>query len=792
MDYHEAFKNNQSEKPQNSADVADIRLQVEQFAGALFEPGDVVELRPLPSGLSSWHRASELASHVTTLAADNATGEHIYVGANPRPRHGARGDAAITTARCVFVDIDNVTLAEGQQRLADSKLPPPTAVVFSGHGVWGFWRLLDPMTDLVEWRQLQQDLARLLGSDTTVCNSERITRLPGFINHKEPVAESYLAECHPERRYDVVELQEKIPTREDTTPPPANTNGRHVGGKGKPPPRTAAVDNRVERAERYINAMPPATSGSGGHAATLCVACECFRFGLGDTEASQLLHTYNRRCSPAWSDAELMHKLKDASELIRGAGEFGSRLTEERTADVFNLTDLGNAGRFEKQHRHVSRHCQVLGRWFIWDGKRWKFDTTNSVKRLGRDVIRTMWLALPKITDPDKRAAFFRWTNKLESTDRLTAMIGLAASEESIAIEADVLDNQPWLFNSDNGTINLRTGLIQPHNSGDLITKIGGTSFDPNATAPQWLAFLDRIMSGNEPLIAYLQRVAGLCLTGVNSVQELFILHGEGSNGKSTFCDTLAGILGDYAAEAPESLMIERNHSEHPTETAGLMGSRAVFSSENEAGAKLKLQRIKKLTGEGHVTTRFMRGDYFKFRREFKLIMCTNNRPKIDENTEAAWRRIRLIPFNVVIPTGERDTTLGDKLKTEWPGILAWAVRGCLDWQRNGMNPPPEVLAATSDYRAESDPLADFINDRLILGQEFRATRPDLWAEFQSFHAATKEKLSLDRAGLFDRIRRVANVTESAWRVDGKIARGFEGIGVCRGKPPVTEVNDYV
>jgi len=457
-----------------------------------------------------------------------------------------------------------------------------------------------------------------------------------------------------------------------------------------------------------------------------------------------------------------------------------------------NLTDLGNSRRFEELHRHVSRHCQELRRWFVWDNKRWKIDTTNRVKRLAREVVKSMWLQLPEIPDPDKRASFFKWVTKLENADRLTAMVSLASSEESIAIEADVLDNQVWLFNADNGTIDLRTGLIQPHSSGDLITKIGGTSFDPNATAPLWLAFLHRIMDGRAELIAYLQRLAGLCLTGVNTVQELFILWGEGGNGKSTFVDTLAGILGDYATEAPESLMIEKGHTEHPTELAGLMGSRVVLSSENEEGAKLKLQRIKRLTGDNFVTARLMRCDYVKFRREFKLIMCTNNRPKIDEDTEAAWRRIRLIPFNVVIPAGERDTTLGEKLKAEWPGILAWAVRGCLDWQATGMNPPVEVMAATSDYRAESDPLADFIADRLILGQEFRATRPDLWAEFQSFHAATKEKLSLDRAGLFDRIRRVANVTESAWRVDGKIARGFEGIGVCRGKPPVTEVNDYV
>jgi putative DNA primase/helicase len=252
---------------------------------------------------------------------------------------------------------------------------------------------------------------------------------------------------------------------------------------------------------------------------------------------------------------------------------------------------------------------------------------------------------------------------------------------------------------------------LQPHNPVDFITKMCPVRYDSDAVCPLWDAALNRSFAGDTSLIRYMQKLFGMFLTGDISVQEFWVLYGHGNNGKNLLLDTLMDILGSYGYRAPESLLTVTKRDEHPTEYAALCGMRLVLGCETEDGARLRLQLIKRMTGDKAITGRYMQKDYFTFPRTHKMVLLTNNKPRVPENGEAAWRRIRLVPFNVIIPDSEIDPKLQEKLGKELSGILAWLVRGCLAWQEEGLKMTRAVEEATSEYRRSEDTIGAFINE---------------------------------------------------------------------------------
>jgi putative DNA primase/helicase len=376
----------------------------------------------------------------------------------------------------------------------------------------------------------------------------------------------------------------------------------------------------------------------------------------------------------------------------------------------------------------------------------------------------------------DQHKAFIKFAADSEKAGTIDATLKLAQAK--LAVTPDELDRSDWLLNVANGTIDLRTGKSRPHDPADRITKIAPVEWHGlHIESPKWDQFLARILPDADTR-QYLQRKAGIWLTGDIGVQEFDIPYGGGANGKSVFFDTLLGMLGDYAGRAPESLLTARKHDEHPTEIADLFGKRLIVGSETEEGAKLRLQLIKRLTGDETMKGRFMRRDYFEFRRTAKVVLVTNNRPAVGESSDAVWRRLRLIPFNVTIPPEERDPALMRKLREEWPGILAWAVMGCLDWQRHGLNTPGDVMAATEGYHADQDELSEYLADRCIRSSATRVPRNDLYQDFQSYCAMQSIRDPLTRNTFFDRIRRLPSVNELQTRIGGIPTRIFTGIGL--------------
>ncbi|HLP82876.1 MAG TPA: phage/plasmid primase, P4 family [Phycisphaerales bacterium] len=370
--------------------------------------------------------------------------------------------------------------------------------------------------------------------------------------------------------------------------------------------------------------------------------------------------------------------------------------------------DIGNARRLVNRYGAVVRHFTQRKAWLVWDGTRWKSDDTGKVMQYAKDV------ALQMTSDLQKGGSGLdsKWVSDSRKHERLRAMISLAAPD--VAVTADRLDADSWLFNCENGTIDLRTGELLPHDPSRLITKLAPVRYEADAQCPLFMRFLNEVFCGDVELIEFVQRFLGHCLTGEISEQYLPIFYGEGGNGKSVLLDTVAALMGDYAATAPPSLLTVKRNEEHPTEIADLVGRRLVIASETEQGAELRMQLLKRLTGDRHLKARFMRHDFFEFARTHKTILVTNNLPVVREDTEAVWRRLRCVPFNYVVPVEKRDPKLLSKLRDESAGILRWLVQGCQEWRRNGLPTASAITIVTNELRDSAGGLDAFIEETCV------------------------------------------------------------------------------
>jgi putative DNA primase/helicase len=296
-------------------------------------------------------------------------------------------------------------------------------------------------------------------------------------------------------------------------------------------------------------------------------------------------------------------------------------------------------------------------------------------------------------------------------------------------------------LNCSNGTLDLRSGKFCDHRREDLCTKIVRVDYDSTAACPLFDGFLNRIMSNNVELVSFVRRAIGYSLTGSIKEQCFFIAYGSGQNGKTTFFEPVRKLLGDYAKTADSSLLLIKNGNSIRNDVARLAGARFVSTSETEAGRILAEALVKQLTGGDTITSRFLYREFFEFTSQFKVFLVTNHRPQVRGVDNAIWRRIRLIPFDVTIPDEELDKDLGEKLLGELPGILAWAVRGCLEWQEKGLGMPPEVSAATEAYRQESDLLGAFIEDCCVQKPDNKIPVATLYYAYQQWCKHNAEEL---------------------------------------------------
>lgn len=397
-------------------------------------------------------------------------------------------------------------------------------------------------------------------------------------------------------------------------------------------------------------------------------------------------------------------------------------------------TDLGNGERLVARHGDNFRFCYPWGKFLAWDSTRWRVDNTAAVKRMAKRTVRKMYDEGSTITDEKERKNFFAWVFASESKRAIDAMIGLGSSEEGIPVLPEDLNRDPWLLNCTNGTVNLKTGQLRKHDRADLITVLCPTEFDPSATCPTWGACLETIFAGDRTLIQFIQRLFGLALTGEVSEQILPICWGEGSNGKSTILKTILDVMGpDYAITAAPGMLIVKHNESHPTERADLYGKRLVVDMESAEDARLNETLVKQLTGSDRIRARRMREDHWEFDPTHKLMMCTNHKPAVKETKHAIWRRLKLIPFTVKLEGEKEDKRMPEKLRSEFPGILAWAVRGCLEWQKNGLGVPEVVTKATSEYRESENIVSSFISECCVTGGNYREKSTHLYHAYRTF-----------------------------------------------------------
>lgn len=406
----------------------------------------------------------------------------------------------------------------------------------------------------------------------------------------------------------------------------------------------------------------------------------------------------------------------------------------------FPQTDMGNAQRLVAMYGAGLRYCHLWGKWLVWDNRRWKVDDTGGIVRCAKETVRAIREEAADCESEDQQKSLMKWALKSEAEARIKSMIALAQSEPGIPVSPDDLDADPWLLCVSNGVIDLRTGELREHRRDDLITKWTPVVYDQRAECPTWLAFLDTIMAGKRSLIDFLQRTAGYSLSGSTGERALFFLYGVGANGKSTFLETIKAILGDYAMKTPTETLLAKQDGAIPNDVARLKGARFVSASEAEEGKRLAESLVKSLTGGDTISARFMRGEWFDFKPEFKLWLATNHKPIIRGTDKGIWDRIRLIPFEVRIPDDQQDKELPKKLSAELEGILAWAVQGCLDWRRIGLGTPDEVHAAVASYRSEMDTLAAFLNDRCIVMTGARASAKELFESYKAWCEASGER----------------------------------------------------
>jgi putative DNA primase/helicase len=563
-------------------------------------------------------------------------------------------------------------------------------------------------------------------------------------------------------------------------PSPGNRREWVGGGPGEPavvpfPDLWRAVERLAaacgggdlfKRVLAYLDRCDPAVSGENGHGDTYWPArVVCWGFDLGEVAGFHVLRDhFNGRCRPPWSDEELGHKCRDADTLPFGkprgwllesrpvngprqgdctaspaAGLTSGTEVADEPSDPVHLTDLGNARRLVARHGGDLRHVHLWKTWLEYDGVRWRPDDSGEVMRRAKDTVDALYqdaaAAIKRIGKEMEQAAdegiknalavkltwaekLQRWALKSEQARLLEAMLSLARSD--LPVSHDKLDADPFLFNVQNGTIDLRAGRLREHQREDFITKLAPVEYHPDATCPIWDRALLRWMGGNGDLVTYLQRVVGYGLTGDVGEQCLWFFHGTGANGKSTFLGTALAMLGDYAMQAVSDLLLVKNHEAHPTERADLFGKRFVATIETEEGKRMAEALMKQMTGGDKVRARRMRQDFFEFTPSHKIILAANHRPAVRGTDHAVWRRIKMVPFTVTIPEEEKDKALPEKLKAELPGILAWAVRGCLDWQRYGLGEPDEVRQATATYQAEQDTVQGFLAECCFVHAEAR------------------------------------------------------------------------
>lgn len=556
----------------------------------------------------------------------------------------------------------------------------------------------------------------------------------------------------PERQSELNQLYSQLfPVRpvEDAPPPRP---------QGTPPPDDQALIDRAHRAKNaggFARLWRGDTSGHHDDDSSADLAlCNHLAFWAGPDPAridrlfrqSRLYRTKWER--PSYREPTIAKALAGRTEFYawgeRGDvdsatfdldgdeatdAEAGAPALSQNPND-YDLTDTGNGEFFAALYTGQFRFDHRRGKWYRWSRFWWRGESDRHARLHTKNIARLRMRAAAEIEDETRRKAALAWAKTTQSKAKRDALLSHAADEPSLAADGDDWDTDPYLLGAGNGAIDLRTGILHPGHPLDRISLRSPVPFDPYATAPRWERFLMEVFRDDAPLVAWLRRMIGYTLTGDISEHAFVVCFGAGSNGKSTLFTLLGHILGDYGGALNFSALAHAEYESHPTEIAALDGKRFVTASELNEGQRLNEARIKALTGGDLIKARFMRQDEFEFRPVLKLWLAVNHKPVVKDDSRGFWRRMRLLPFTREFPINH---DLEGELRAEAPGILNWAVRGCLEWQTQGLGTAETIEQATKSYREDSDPLIAFVADCCTVGEQFTVRASHLFKAYEEW-----------------------------------------------------------
>jgi len=467
------------------------------------------------------------------------------------------------------------------------------------------------------------------------------------------------------------------------------------------------------------------------------------------------------------------------------------------------LTDSGNGERILAMYGDQIRFCIEMERWLVWDGRRWAVDDRGRPSQLMKQMARKLYAQASLVQQTPEGQAALKWARISESNERISAGLKRASTEASILISLKELDQQSFLLNCLNGVVDLRTGALLAHDRDLFITKLCRVKYDPHAQCLRFLKFLHWAMGQNPEadlsthtvrMVGFLQRAFGYTLTADVSEKAAFIFYGpKGNNGKTTLLNLFRKILGEYSAQISiDTLMAQRGFQDAGVraDMSDVSGARFVVTSEVEEGNKLGEGKLKYITaGQGEIKGCRKYENPIEFTATHKLFMDCNDLPQVRGTDEAIWNRLKCIPFDVRIEDTdpEYNPNLIDKLVTEAPGILAWAVRGCIAWQTEGLGVPPEIRQAVLDWREHDDPLKEFLEDCCdVLTAEERAEGKEMWVRRADLTQAygwwckkNREEFPLARSVFLDRIKAKGFATKRRRDDAGTQIRTTEGLKLC-------------
>lgn len=444
------------------------------------------------------------------------------------------------------------------------------------------------------------------------------------------------------------------------------------------------------------------------------------------------------------------------------------------------LSDVGNAERIIDLYGGIIRYDCIRDRFFIWNGCCWQIDISNSIYKLAKKTLRRFMAEIDSLDAKgdtsleDMKKKLKSFAVKSENDSRIRAMVNQLKSQPEIMMGD--CDSDIYLLNLKNGTLDLRTGILEKHRKEDYITRIVDIEYDEKALCPNWMEFLDKVFMGDKDMIDFVQTSVGYSITGSQKEQCFYMLHGNGANGKTTFLNTIKMITGDYSDYLKASSLMTRQFDDGARgDLAKLQGKRFVCSSELNEGQYFDESLLKCLTGGESIPVRFLYGEEFNLKPMFKIWVSTNERPRIRGTDLGIWRRVRLIPFLYTFTEEERNKDFMEQyIIPELPGILNWVVKGCLKWQKEGMTIPQKSLAEAEDYRDEMDVVQRFLDENCITGDIYTIKVGDLYQRFSAWCGKSGDRPVTS-------IKFGKKLKEKGFeQCKDRMSRYWKGIGVCK------------